>query len=146
MQGLSDDTKECVKNFFFRPDTSYTMPWMKDMMTIWSDDGKLKLRKHCLTMFLREAYYMYCEHNERDSAHDLAYSTFCDLCPGNVLLLSSSPKDQCKCMTHEIFSIWKQWVSHTTHFWLEVLYSHELNSDCWLSTCDECRQNFSKFL
>ena len=91
MQGLSDETKECVKNFFFRPDISYTMLGMKDMMTIWSDGGKLKLRKHYLTMFLREAYYMYCEQNERDSAHGLANSTFCKLRPRNVLLLSSSP-------------------------------------------------------
>ena len=102
MQGLSDETKECVKNFF-RPDISYTMPGMKDTMTIWSDGGKLKLRKHYLTMFLREAYYMYCEQNERDSAHSLAYSTFCNLRPRNVLLLSSLPQDQCKCMTHENF-------------------------------------------
>ena len=46
LQGLSDETKECIKNFFFRPDISYTMPGMKDMMIIWSDGGKLKLRKH----------------------------------------------------------------------------------------------------
>ena len=141
MQGLSDETKECVKNFFFRPDISYTMPGMKDMMTIWSDGGKLKLRKHYLTMFLREAYYMYCEQNERDSAHGLAYSTFCNLRPRNVLLLSSSPKDQCKCMTHEnfFFKLEAMGITYYTNFWPEVLCSDELNSDCWLSACDECK-------
>ena len=103
VQGLSEETKECVKTFFFRPDISYTMPCMKDIMTTWIDSGKLKLRKHYLTMFLREAYYMYCEQNKRDGVHGLAYSTFCNLRPRNVLLLSFSPKDQCKCMTHENF-------------------------------------------
>ena len=115
VQGLADETKECVKDFFFRPDTSYTMPGMKDMMTIWTDGGQLTLRKHYLAMFLRDAYYIYCEQNRRGSEHGLAYSTFCNLHPKNVLLLSSSPKDQCKCMTHNKFvSSWKKWVSNTS--------------------------------
>ena len=115
VQGLANETKECVKDFFFRPDISYTMPGMKDMITIWTDGKKVTLRRHYLAMFLREAYYIYCEQNRRDSEHGLAYSTFCTLCPNSVLLLASSPKDQCKCMTHEhFFSSRKQSVSNTS--------------------------------
>ena len=58
-QGLSDDMKTAVREFYYRPDISYTMPGMNDFMTVWTDYGKTKLRKHYLTLFLREAYHIY---------------------------------------------------------------------------------------
>ena len=35
--GLSDDTKTAVGEFYYRPDISYTMPGMNDVMTVGTD-------------------------------------------------------------------------------------------------------------
>ena len=139
-QGLSDDMKTAVRDFYYRPDISYTMPGMNDVMTVWTDNGKTKLRKHYLTLFLRESYHIYCGLYNRDSDKGLAFSTFCDLRSKNVLLLGNSPKDQCKCMTHEnlFLKLEAMGISYDSSFWEKILCSTEANSDCWLSKCDQC--------
>lgn len=141
-QGLSDDTKTAVREFYYRPDISYTMPGMNDVMTVWTDNGKTKLRKHYLTLFLREAYHIYSGLYHRDSDKGLAFSTFCDLRPKNVLLLGSSPKDQCKCMIHEnlFLKFEAMGISYDSSFWEKALCSTDSNSDCWLSKCDQCNK------
>ena len=37
---VSDDVVASVTEFFYRPDVSYTMPGMKDEMTVWEDGKK----------------------------------------------------------------------------------------------------------
>ena len=49
---IDEDVKERIKVFYFRPDIVYTMPGMKDLMVVWTVDGKATLRKYYLTMFL----------------------------------------------------------------------------------------------
>ena len=61
LRGLSEETKSAARDFFFRLDISYTMPGLNDVITVWDDSGKKKLREYCLTMFLREAHEMYCQ-------------------------------------------------------------------------------------
>ena len=56
---VSDDVVASVTEFFYRPDVSYTMPGMKDEMTVWEEGKKIKLRKYYLVLFLREAHHMY---------------------------------------------------------------------------------------
>lgn len=77
---------------------------VQNVMTVWSNTSKKKLRQHYLTMYLRDDhrpfYDLYCD-EERSKV--IGFSTFCDLCPKNVLLLGSTPRDQCKCMIHENF-------------------------------------------
>ena len=49
---IDEDVKERIKVFYFRPHIVYTMPGMKDLMVVWTVDGKATLRKYYLTMFL----------------------------------------------------------------------------------------------
>ena len=136
---INEDMKERIKAFYFRPDIVYTMPGMKDVMVVWTSDGKSTLRKHYLTMFLREAYKVYCEENPDDK---VGLSTFCNLRPTNVLLLKDSPSDQCKCFIHENFFMKLQALQkpYTSQFWSNFLCDASPNSDCWLSQCDNCRE------
>ena len=79
-----------IKEFSYRSDIVYTMPGKDDEMTVWDDEGKHKLRKYYLTMYLKEAHAPYLEtcENEEDKC---SLSTFCNLRPKNVLLLGDSP-------------------------------------------------------
>ena len=56
---LDSETKrkyEIVKQFFFEKDIVYTAPGLKDYVTVCEGGKKQRLRKHYLTMFLREAF------------------------------------------------------------------------------------------
>ena len=62
------------EDFYLRSDISYTSPGMFDVMTVWNDDGKKKLRKYYLTMYLREAHHIF-----QQTHHDISFSVFCKL-------------------------------------------------------------------
>ena len=94
--------KDKIKQFYYRSDIVYTMPGKGDEMTAWNEEGKQKLRKYYLTMYLKEAYALYLETCENDN-EKCNFSTFCNLRPKTVLLLVDSPKEQCKCQIHENF-------------------------------------------
>lgn len=128
-----------IKAFFFRSDIVYTMPGMKDEMVVWADGIKSRLRKYYLTMFLREAYELYCTANEETSC--VSFSKFCSLRPQNVLLLKDSPVDQCKCRHHENFRLMLigLGVPYDTTFWEKILCDTSLGSTCWAGTCEVCQ-------
>ena len=133
--GVSDELRRMSEDFYLRSDISYTSPGMLDVMTVWNDDGKKKLRKHYLTMYLREAHHIF-----QQTHCDISFSVFCKLRPVNVLLLGNSPKDQCKCMTHENFlKLEALDIEYTSNYWNGILCDATLNSDCWLSKCEECK-------
>ena len=79
------------KQFYFRSDIVYTIPGKGDEMTVWDDNGKHKLQKYYLTMYLKEAYAIFLESCENE-VDKCSVSTFCNLNPKNVLLLGNSPK------------------------------------------------------
>lgn len=71
-------------------------------MTAWTDTGKKKLRKHYLTMHLRETHKTFCDvYCDVERIKVIGFSTFRNLHPNNVLLLGSTSRDHCKCMIHE---------------------------------------------
>ena len=43
---MYDDVVASVTEFYYRPDISYTMPGMKDEMTVWKQGKKTKMRKY----------------------------------------------------------------------------------------------------
>ena len=53
------------KQFYFRSDIVYTIPGNGDEMTVWDDNGKHKLQKYYLTMYLKEAYAIFLESCEK---------------------------------------------------------------------------------
>ena len=75
---------------------------MQDVMTVWTNTSKKKLRKHYLTMYLREAHRTFCDlYCDEERIKVVGFSMFCDLHSKNVVLLESTPRDQCKCTIHE---------------------------------------------
>ena len=75
---------------------------MQDLITVWTDTGKIKVRKYYLTTCLRESLKTFFDlYSDEERAKFIGFSTFDDLHPKNVLLLGSTPRDQCKCMIHE---------------------------------------------
>ena len=135
---LSMDTVECIKTFYTNPDIVYTMPGMRDEMTVWEEGKKMKMRKYYLTVFLREAYSMYEELHPNNT---VGFSKFCSLRPKNVLLLHDTPADQCRCKVHEnlILKLKGLQIKYdSTTFWESVLCDTSLNSNCWQSKCQEC--------
>lgn len=75
---------------------------MQDLITVWTDTGKIKVRKYYLTTCLRESLKTFFDlHSDEERAKLIGFSTFGDLRPKNVLLLGSTPRYQCKCMIHE---------------------------------------------
>ena len=136
--GLSVEIKEKVEQFFFQPDIVYTMPGMKDEMTVWQDGKKMKLRKYYLTMYMREAYAIF------SAAHpelELSFSKFCKLRPRNVLFLKNTPIDQCKCQIHENFRLKLKGlgIEYSNNWWDSCLCgSNDFHGDCWKGICLEC--------
>ncbi|XP_048583778.1 uncharacterized protein LOC125563079 [Nematostella vectensis] len=136
---LSDEVRSTVLHFFFRSDVSYTMPGLKDEMTIWKNGKKEHLRKHYLTMFLREAFAVF---QATHPAVSIGFSTFCRLRPANVLLLKNTPKDQCKCKIHENFRLKLKGLDSTVKHdvWETILCnSSDLQSNCWMGICETCK-------
>ena len=97
-KGLSKEIKDKVINFYYRSDTVYTAPGLKDETTVWTEAGKTKMRKYYLTMYLREMFAMFKAENQDC---EIGFSLFASLRPINVLLLKNQYLDQCKCSVHE---------------------------------------------
>ena len=73
----------------------------QSFVTIWSSAGdRVKLRKHYMNMYLREAHWLFCNLGEEN---EISFAQFCKIRPPNVLLLQETPMDQCKCIIHENF-------------------------------------------
>ena len=66
---------------------------MHDTVTVWTDDGKQKLRKHYLVMHLREAHQLFCQLYPTEGDYNIiSFSKFCSLRPKNVLMTGDIPQ------------------------------------------------------
>ena len=116
------------------------MPGMKYEITSWEKGVKTKQQKYYLIMFLQEAYEIYCK--SPDYTNKVKFSKFCELRPRNVLLMKDFPEDQCKCIIHENFTNMLKGLSITydsNKSWYMVLCDSSLNSSCWQSNCEVCK-------
>ena len=116
------------------------MPGMKYEITSWEKGVKTKQQKYYLIMFLQEAYEIYCK--SPDYTNKVKFSKFCELRPRNVLLMKDSPEDQCKCIIHENFTNMLKGLSITcdsNKSSYMVLCDSSLNSSCWQSNCEVCK-------
>ena len=80
-----------------------TFKGMHDTVTVWTDNGRHKLRKHYLVMHLQEAHQLFCQLYPTEGDGNISFSKFCSLHPKNVLLTGDTPQCQCKCMIHGNF-------------------------------------------
>ena len=118
------------------------MPGLKDEMTVWKNGKKQRLRKHYLTMFLREAYAVF---RKIHPSMTIGFSTFCRLRTANVLLLKNTPKDQCKCKTHENFrmklkALDSKFVQEGDCWNSIPCDASDLQSNCWTGACETCKE------
>ena len=133
-QGLTQEVQTLVTDLY-----------MNDTMVSWKDGKKMKLRKYYLVMFLKEAFTLFkgCY-----PGIEIGFSKFAALRPANVLLLKDQPADQCKCRTHEDFTLKLKplGISYGSDFWDKILcYSEDLGHECWIGTCTNC-QNGAKLI
>ena len=52
-RSVTNETKGKVKQFYYRTDIVYTMPGKGDEMTIWTEEGRKRVRKYFPTMSLK---------------------------------------------------------------------------------------------
>ena len=109
-------------------------------MTIWTEEGKQKLRKYFPTMYRTEAYALYLETCETDE-EKCSFSAFRSLRPKNVLLLGESPKEPCKCTIHETLFLKLEAIGcdYESSWWETVVSDTTPNSQCWQNTCVLCK-------
>ena len=136
---VPSEIKEKIEKFFYRTDIVYTMPGKGDEMTVWTDEGRKRLRKYYLTMYLKEAHALYLESCESDNDR-CSFSSFCSFRPQNVLLLGDSPKHQCKCEIHEnlLLKLEAMGILYEKSWWKTVLCDITPNRNCWKNVCSEC--------
>lgn len=131
------DNHQLVIDFYYNPRISYTMPGIADTMVIKTSEGKVTVRKHFLTVFIKEAYAMFTEMYGPIVKRTLFY----DLRPKNVLLMKDTPKDVCKCLYHENlrFMFLALGGNYDGSYWDEILCDSNLRSGCWSNTCGSCK-------
>ena len=139
-KALSEETENLVKLFYYRMDVVYTMPGLNDYMTIWEGGERKRVRKHFLTMYLKECYSLF---KKLYPEEEVSFSKFASLRPANVLLLNATPRDQCKCKLHENFRMKLKALNVNydgEEFWGTYLCeSDELQNECWRNDCVNCQ-------
>lgn len=133
---LTEHEQLAVK-FYFNPSIVYTMPGINDTVTIRTENGKEKLRKHYLTVFIKEAYAMFVQ----QYGPVMKRSKFHSLRPKNVFLMKETPQEICKCLYHENMEFLFKSIgsNYDGSFWDEMLCDSELKSSCWSNQCDNCK-------
>ena len=130
IQGLSNDTKESVRDFYYQPDI-YTMPG-NVIITIWTESGEQILRKYYLTMFIWEAYISYLQWNiyVARALTCVCYSTFNYLHLKNMLLMILAKRTLFVVYENLFFKLDTISISSHSTFWNNAC-NIEANSDCW---------------
>jgi len=98
--GISDDTVQCIKQFFERDDISRMAPGKWDVITVRNEMGKNKFQKWHMSMCVKEAYAIFKEENP---GIKVGVSKFASLRPQHILLSSQMPSNVCTCVYHENF-------------------------------------------
>lgn len=110
---------------------------MKDFITIHENGKKKRLRKHCLTIYLRKAHSFFVKSNPDIT---ISFSAFAKLKPKSALLLKDTQLDRCRCETHEnlIFKLTNLKICYHDNFRSRYLCDDELSSDFLAGQCEEC--------
>lgn len=95
-RGLTQDTKNIIKQFYLQDDISRQQPGMKDVRRVKDKvTGKKRTVINCLLMFnLREVYQLF---KEKHPTVKVGLSTFCTLRPIEVRIASCKSQEVCCC-------------------------------------------------
>ena len=111
---------------------------MHNTVTVWTDDGKQKLREHYLVMHLWEAHQLFCQLCPTEGDYNIiSFSKFCSIHPKNVLMTGDILQYQCKCMIHEYSSSWslRHWETAMTGMKVIFHLGNIIQLVCWVHTC-----------
>ena len=87
---------------------------MHNTVTVQTDDGNQKLRKHYLVMLLQEGHQLLCQFYQTEGdGNIISFSKFCSVHPKNLLLTTDNPQYQNKCMIHENFFLKLEVLGHS---------------------------------
>ena len=95
---IASELVKMIKMFYQRNDISRMCPGRRDIVTVKTTDGKVKLQKQHLYFKIRETHSIFLsEHTEVK----ISLSKFAMLCPPQVMLSSQTPTNVCTCTYHE---------------------------------------------
>ena len=95
---MSRNTASKVINYFCDDETSRVSPNVKDFVTIYRDEKKLKLQVCYIQFTVKEAYQELKKQNPGDQ---IGFSKFAELKPSHVRSLTKIAHNVCCCLIHE---------------------------------------------
>lgn len=93
--GVRDEIRSAIVKFFLRDDISRQLPGKKDVISVKRDGVKVKVAKRLLMFNLKETHQAYLK--EHEGLGSVGISTFCNLRPKEVSLVSSKSQTVCCC-------------------------------------------------
>ena len=102
------EVEDRIREFFLRPDNSWTAPRRKDSITVIRNGQKVKEQRRYLLMTLKEAFPLYTQEYPSDQ---VKLTKFKSLRPDVVLYQSDMPHNVCICQYHENINLLLQGIS-----------------------------------
>ena len=95
---LSRNTASKVINFFCNDETTRVSPNVKDFVTSYRDENKLKLQVRYMQFTVKEAYQ---EFKKQNPGNQIGFSKFAELKPSHVRSLTKIAHNVCCCLIQE---------------------------------------------
>ena len=95
MDRIAKEINEKVKDFYQRDDISTVAPGKRDVVTVSSDQGKVKLQKRHLYMSIKETHSTFLQENPE---MHIGLTNFGMLRPSQVRFSSETPANVCTCV------------------------------------------------
>ena len=152
---IKEEVREMVQDFFFREDISWTMPGVKDTVSVKVDGVKTPLQKHILHYKMKDCYKKFIEENPNVKIGLEKFRQFrppqvrfagcsgsllvcqCVACRNPELMVNTSYLHDDDTFTHELLG-----PEHQGHITIDDLVKLIIctnpTEDCYMDQCDEC--------
>ena len=140
------EVEDRIREFFLRPDNSWTAPGRKDCITVIRNGQKVKEQRRYLLMTLKEAFALYTQEYPSDQ---VKLAKFKSLHPGVVLYQSNMPHNVLVRQYHENINLLLQGISRVAsipinHRHLLSLVCCDIDSEtCMFGQCHYCKATAS---
>lgn len=139
-----------IESFYSSDEISYQTPGVSDVMVVKNANGKrATLQKRYVCMTLKEAYQEYRKDHPKCV---LGISSFFELRPKHILLVSDTPKNVCVCQYHANFEyICKSLrlipgFPNTYKDVLSEMCCDKFSLDCMVNICTKCETDINDIL
>ncbi|KAF8789402.1 hypothetical protein HNY73_007342 [Argiope bruennichi] len=149
--GLSKDTKECVKVFYYRDDITRQLQGKKDVKSVLNPEANKRtlLQKRLLMYNLKDAFQLFkIDHPNIE----IGLSKFCELRPSEVETVGCKDQAVCCCPYCENFAFllkvckWKNNNIKTANDIFDLIVCNKNNADCMKQKCKNCPMQIKKFI